>query len=46
MAAEYFFPFFHVVLSESAIVPKTQVNKDMSITVNRIFNQGQPLGAW
>jgi hypothetical protein len=45
MAAEYFFPFFHVVLSESGnSTARIKVNKDMPIKVNRMFDLGQQLG--
>ena len=45
MAAEYFFPFYQVVLFRSGNCTATlELNKDMPITVNTMFDQGQPLG--
>jgi hypothetical protein len=41
MIAEYFFPFLHVVLLRAATVK--QVNKDMPLRVNAVFDQGRPL---
>ena len=44
LAAAYFFPFFHVVLSEAAIIQNQTISKDMPIRVYRIFDKGQLLG--